>query len=154
MNLEGFLALNEDLGIYTDQYAQFDVRLIYSWARMLVNDEVGKFNKATNITFVDFLECLGLMAEAVQLPSAKFVADAGYENILQWYIDSERPEPEVDPSYEWGNKQTVPLHHKLEIFLDFMFRRLHYQVGFPESEILDMEAYTKRMKKLDHDMGA
>ena len=35
-----------------------------------------------------------------------------------------------------------------------MFRRLHYQVGFPESEILDMEAYTKRMKKLDHDMGA
>jgi hypothetical protein len=38
----------------------------------------------TALTFTDFLEALGRVADAKSLPTASDLDDAGYSNILQW----------------------------------------------------------------------
>jgi hypothetical protein len=40
----------------------------------------------TSLTFTDFLEALGRVADAKSLPTASDLADAGYSNILEWWV--------------------------------------------------------------------
>lgn len=40
----------------------------------------------TALTFTDFLEALGRVADMKALPTGMDLADAGYENILEWWV--------------------------------------------------------------------
>jgi hypothetical protein len=46
----------------------------------------------TCLTFVDFLEALGRVADAKSLPTASDLDAAGYPSILEWALDKERLE--------------------------------------------------------------
>lgn len=46
----------------------------------------------TTLSFTDFLEALGRVADAKSLPTASDLDAAGYGNVLEWAIDKERLE--------------------------------------------------------------
>jgi hypothetical protein len=46
----------------------------------------------TCLTFIDFLEALGRVADAKSLPTASDLDAAGYPSILEWALDKERLE--------------------------------------------------------------
>lgn len=83
-----------------------------------------------------------------------------YENILEWQKDKEQqvapndPEdaPEIfrsRPSARFGAQKTRPLHVKLEMLLELIFRRM---VGSDGGEY-SVDNMQRIVKKIDKDMG-
>jgi len=52
----------------------------------------GCWHRYTTLTFVDFLEALGRVADAKSLPTASDLDAAGYPSIFDWALDKERLE--------------------------------------------------------------
>lgn len=59
---------------------------------MFVVDEIKDYAKYTCLSFVDFLEALGRVADMKSLPSESDLAAANFETILDWAMEKERNE--------------------------------------------------------------
>ena len=79
------MKLVEAYELVDDDFALQHAMLCYVWSRMSTIDEIKDFAKFESLTFVDFLEALGLMADVKQLPLASDLSDADM-NSLQWAI--------------------------------------------------------------------
>lgn len=79
----------------------------------------------------------------------------GYENALQWKLAVDAGETQLQrrPSAGLEAPKTRPLWVKLEVMLDYVFRRLMYVPGEP-LDTFSMEGFYKKMKKIDHDLGS
>lgn len=56
-----------------------DSALAFLWSRMLTVDEIKDYNKYTSLTFIDFLEALGRVADMKSLPLESELEAAGGE---------------------------------------------------------------------------
>jgi hypothetical protein len=69
-----------------------DAVLSFLWARMYVIDEIKDYARYTCLSFTDFLEALGRVADMKALPSSSDLDMAGYDSILEWALDKDRME--------------------------------------------------------------
>ena len=83
LKVDGWMKLAEAYELVDDDFTLWQAVLAYVWSRMVTVDEVRDFQKFESLTFVDFLEALGLVAEMKHLPLASDLADAGMTT-LQW----------------------------------------------------------------------
>lgn len=71
---------------------------------MVVVDEIKDYQRYTSLTFTDFLEALGRVADMKSLPLDSDLDAAGYQNILEWAIEKERLEGATDKGQNRGNE--------------------------------------------------
>lgn len=82
---DGWMKMMEALELVDDDFTLQNAMLCYVWSRMATVDEVRDYSKFESLTFVDFLEALGLIADSKMLPMASDMAEAGI-NSLQWAL--------------------------------------------------------------------
>lgn len=82
---DGWMKMMEALELVDDDFTLQNAMLCYVWSRMLTVDEVKDYSKFESLTFVDFVEALGLIADSKMLPMASDMAEAGI-NSLQWAL--------------------------------------------------------------------
>lgn len=82
---DGWMKMMEALELVDDDFTLNNAMLCYVWSRMSTIDEVKDYSKFESLTFVDFLEALGLIADSKTLPMASDMAEAGI-NSLQWAL--------------------------------------------------------------------
>lgn len=174
-------------------------------------------HRYTSLSFIDFLEALGRVADAKSMPTASDLDAAGYPSILQWALDKERMEgasnsnnaasngnssaanaassaaaaagggsagglgppgsgvPTLDlpttaaaasggansslpeifrsrPSARFGAPKPRPLYAKLDLLLDLVFRRLHWDPAQPEVAF-SYDGLQRMIKKVDKELG-
>lgn len=96
LKLDGWLAFMTDARLIDSQFTLSDACLAFLWARMHVIDEIKDYGRYTALTFVDFLEALGRVADMKSLPTASDLDEARYSSILDWALDKERLEGAAD----------------------------------------------------------
>lgn len=160
----------------------------------------------TSLSFIDFLEALGRVADAKSMPTASDLDAAGYPSILEWALDKERmegasnssgpaaaaaasgstpaaptagtgpaegvpqlalPLPAAAPGLSGGSLPEIfkprlsarfgapkprPLYAKVDLLLDLIFRRLHWDPAQPEVPF-SYEGLQRMIKKIDKDLG-
>lgn len=166
----------------------------------------------TSLSFIDFLEALGRVADAKSMPTASDLDAAGYPSILEWALDKERMEgannsaaaassntataaatgstpaapgtgadapaeggvpplalsvaqaaapagggslPEIfrpRASARFGAPKPRPLYAKVDLLLDLIFRRLHWDPAQPEVAF-SYDGLLRLVKKIDKDLG-
>lgn len=162
----------------------------------------------TSLSFVDFLEALGRVADTKSMPTASDLDVAGYPSILEWALDKERMEgasnsaaaassntataaaatapgtgadapaeggvpplalpvaqaaapagggslPEIfrpRASARFGAPKPRPLYAKVDLLLDLIFRRLHWDPAQPEVAF-SYDGLLRMVKKIDKDLG-
>ena len=70
LKLDGWLQFMSDAHLVDSQFTLQDAGLAYLWSRMYTIDEIKDYTKYSCITFVDFLEALGRVADMKSLPSS------------------------------------------------------------------------------------
>ncbi|MEW5317782.1 MAG: hypothetical protein WDW38_009052 [Sanguina aurantia] len=163
LKLDGWLQLMNDAHFVDSEFTLQDATLAFLWARMFVVDEIKDYAKYTCLSFVDFLEALGRVADMKSLPSESDLAAGNFETILDWAMEKERNEGESadamaeifkprDSSAGCAAVKTRPLYVKMKQLLDLTFRRLYWDPSQPESSYNE-ENLLKMIKKVDKDMG-
>ncbi|PNH02617.1 hypothetical protein TSOC_011368, partial [Tetrabaena socialis] len=157
-----------------------DAQLAFLWARMYVIDEIKDYPRYTCLSFTDFLESIGRVADMKALPAASDLDLAGYDTILEWALDKERMEgggpdnktsggddsrsdrdrtvvssldifrPRASSGFQAAKSR--PLYVKVEMFLDLIFRRLFWDPSQPEIPF-NYDGLLKLIKKIDKDLG-
>jgi hypothetical protein len=79
------MKMMESYALVDDDFPLHQAVLCYVWSRMITIDEVKEYAKFESLTFVDFLEALGFVAEMKWLPLASDLA-AAEMNSLQWAL--------------------------------------------------------------------
>eukprot|EP00878_Enallax_costatus_P045018 GHUV01053851.1.p1 GENE.GHUV01053851.1~~GHUV01053851.1.p1 ORF type:complete len:472 (+),score=157.43 GHUV01053851.1:213-1628(+) len=92
VKLDGWLALMTDAKLIDSQFTLADANLAFLWARMYVIDEIKDYVRYTSLSFTDFLEALGRVADSKSLTTASDLDAAGYSSILEWALEKERME--------------------------------------------------------------
>ncbi|KAG2438847.1 hypothetical protein HXX76_005387 [Chlamydomonas incerta] len=176
LKLDGWQQFMNDATLVDSQFTLQDASLAYLWARMYTIDEIKDYARYTCLSFTDFLEALGRVADMKALPSASDLDLAGYDSVLEWALDKERMEGGPDKSGQGGDggdgggggatldifrprpsagftaPKTRPLYVKLEMFLDLLFRRLYWDPSQPEVPF-NYDGLLKLIKKIDKELG-
>lgn len=142
LGMEGFLNMLEAsnlLGTATG-FSKREAKLVMIWSKMSVVDEIRHRNRAITLTFVDFLEALGRVADWISMPKMEDL-DKFYDPELN---PAESPSllyefytkaPLVDQdrlrraSADYGKPRTRPLHVKLDQVIELMYYSLKAQFG-------------------------
>ena len=180
LKLDGWQQFMNDASLVDSQFTLQDASLAYLWARMYTIDEIKDYARYTCLSFTDFLEALGRVADMKALPAASDLDLAGYDSVLEWALDKERMEGGPDkggqgqggdggeggaggggatldifrprPSAGFSAPKTRPLYVKLEMFLDLVFRRLYWDPSQPEVPF-NYDGLLKLVKKIDKELG-
>eukprot|EP00892_Ulva_mutabilis_P009697 jgi/Ulvmu1/709/UM010_0081.1 len=154
---DGWMKMMEALELVDDDFTLNNAMLCYVWSRMATIDEVKDYAKFEAVTFVDFLEALGHIADTKTLPMASDMAEAGI-NSLQWAIAKSSGDtsaatfvPDIFKATEAAKAR--PLAAKLEILLDLMFRKICYDAADPSNTDWTTDRVTRVLKKQDKDLG-
>eukprot|EP00210_Caulerpa_lentillifera_P000601 g582.t1 len=151
VKLDGWLQLMEDTCLIDADFTLLDAQLCYLRSRMWVQDEIKDYAKYESLSFVDFLEALARSADLKLLPTRFELEASGYRDISKWMRDSSNEGILAKQDGRHGNSFT-PLYTKLEIFLDLVFRMLHYDPSETKSEF-SHETLLKMIKKKDKELG-
>jgi len=138
-------------------FAMRDARLCYIWSRMVVYDEIGDVARHESLTFVDFLEALGRVAELRALPSYDELERSGYGTSAFDYSQKARENVSLvmqrRPSVELGAPPTRPLHEKVNILLQYIFHELDFSPIYGQSYQLDLDRLMKMVQAKDAELG-
>ena len=96
-----------------------DSALAFLWSRMLTVDEIKDYNKYTSLTFIDFLEALGRVADMKSLPleselEAAGGSQAGGTGALEGLGRGEEGQGGCGELGENGQMDSLPLESRLE----------------------------------------
>lgn len=124
-------ALVKDCHLVSDDLTSREVRLSFWWSRMVVVDEVKQRMKFMTLSWTEFLEALGRMAEMMTLPSDEVCAMVGASNIVDYYIKFEvapaSVQTEIKRAIEKEEQEAGegwPLHHRFERLIKLLMGRL------------------------------
>jgi hypothetical protein len=112
VRMEGWLQLMNDAQLVDGQFTLQDSTLAYLWSRMQTVDEIKDYQKMISLSFIDFLEALGRVADMKSFPTSQDLEHAGYNDILEWAIDKERVEGSI--ASEGKPKETEVAAHAAE----------------------------------------
>lgn len=121
LKFDHFIALCEAAGFIDETFAIGQCNLAYCQSKMLVIDEVKDYARFESMTFIDFLEGLGRVADGRELPNKDELTAWGFSNTLEWRLARDVSGCGAYKSVEDNMKR--PLADKLEFALDLMFRR-------------------------------
>eukprot|EP00891_Asterochloris_glomerata_P005689 jgi/Astpho2/5689/fgenesh1_pg.00079_%23_100_t len=161
MRMDSWMALMESTKLFSLDFTPPQAQTCYMWARMSTVDELKDYTKHEALSFVDFLEAIGRVADMKPLPSRSELDEAGYDNVLAWATDKEAAVAagSSDPSASLfktrsnaAGADSRPLYATLEVLLDLMFRQLLFDPSMPSADF-SLEACLKLIKKQDKDMG-
>eukprot|EP00873_Tetraselmis_striata_P034657 jgi/Tetstr1/454921/TSEL_041784.t1 len=169
LKLDGWHKLMDDVNMCDGQFALQEATQCFMWSRMVVIDELKAgasapacdFARYECLTFIDFLEALGRVAEMKFLPAASDLKTAGYDNVLEWAIAKESGEDGGEGSTLFKPREscilhmpkTRPLYAKVDVLLDYIFRRLFYDPTQPEAQY-SKDATLRLVRKIDKEMGS
>lgn len=114
-----------------------------------MQDEVKDYARYESLSFVDFLEALARSADLKPLPTYSELTESGYHDISEWLRD---PATEGTLTRHSESESFTPLYTKLEVFLDLVFRMLHYDPAETKTEF-SHENIFKMIKKKDKELG-
>eukprot|EP00899_Mesostigma_viride_P012886 jgi/Mesvir1/21599/Mv04029-RA.1 len=112
-----------------DFFSHRDAKMVFMWSRMQVVDDLQDRRRNESLTFVDFLEALGRIADLRGLPTQEQVKASGFPDIYAFMYDNTarlehgRGGNRISASVDG----TDPLHMRLQVLLDFVFRALLYK---------------------------
>ena len=78
----GFVQFIEDTSLVSESFSIIETKLAFLWSRMQFSDEYKDALKVQSLTFVDFLEALGIIADRISLPTASELEQLGYASIV------------------------------------------------------------------------
>mmetsp|Transcript_7583 Transcript_7583/g.13044 ORF Transcript_7583/g.13044 Transcript_7583/m.13044 type:complete len:600 (+) Transcript_7583:255-2054(+) len=119
--------LKEPEGIHV-----LELRLCFTWSQMLVADEIKGLQTSTALSFIEFLELLGRVADVKDLVTKELLEENKMNNTLEVIEKNEalmlakKPKPPVIPKlasscmYDPAPKP-LPLNVRLRMLLDFIF---------------------------------
>ncbi|KAK3234806.1 hypothetical protein CYMTET_54954, partial [Cymbomonas tetramitiformis] len=125
--------------------SQHDIEIAFVMSRLWISDPVTHPVKNTTLSFVDFLEALGRIADIVSPPDAALLLREGfgeyshrptYDYFQALIYSSMDPLKQRDSAGAMTNTFTRPLHVKLQQVLEiiiYMQCRFHKREGNPES---------------------
>ena len=162
LRIDGWLKLIEDCDLLTINvfFTINQAKYAFMFGRMIVVDELKDENRWRQLTFVDFLDALGRVADAFCFPFPADLKRMGWDNMYE-YMEYASFTPEDDPaqrvfktrpSVNFSEPKTRPLKGKIEALLDLMFRRLDMEKDFPDYEYSEGQLL-KKLKKIDKDLG-
>jgi len=156
LDIGGWEIMADDLNLISDEFTLLDMRICYLYSRMLFKDEMKDYKKTIHLTFIDFLEALSRMADALSFPSMEDILTAGYESVMQWFLEfTGGPAPNgVKPipkraSFGLETPKQRPLHLKVDALLTIMYEKLNPDPKKP----VDIKAVTAALQQQDHKMG-
>ena len=177
MMYNGFVQFIEDTSLVSESFSMIETKLAFLWSRMQFSDEYRDALKVQSLTFVDFLEALGIIADRISLPTTNELERLGYASILEWHLDRDKEkltgEKEKDGEEEGegdedqggeaaerpkstgadDTEKTRPLAEEVADLLNLIFHRLYYKQGDDETMTLDMDELLKEVKKRDKELG-
>ena len=183
MMYNGFVQFIEDTSLVSESFSVIETKLAFLWSRMQFSDEYKDALKVQSLTFVDFLEALGIIADRISLPTANELEQLGYASILEWHLDRDKEQLAEEDREEQGGEEeggeeeneggeasgaserpkstgaddtekTRPLAEEVADLLNLVFHRLYYKQGDDETMTLDMDELLKEVKKRDKDLGS
>ncbi|XRB15637.1 flagellar associated protein [Pseudoscourfieldia marina] len=162
LRIEGWLQMIEQTNLLSINIA-FTInqaKYCFMFARMIVIDELKDEKRWRSLTFVDFLDALGRVADNFSFPFKDDLRRLGWNNIYEYmeyaaYTAEEDVAGKIFPSRTsagFSAPKTRPLKGKVEALLDLMFMRLAFNADDPNYEYSD--AYLlKLLRKQDKDLG-
>jgi len=145
MQMEGFILFCEQCALLGPKtgVSKREAKLIYAWSQMQVSDEIKKRQKLISLSFVDFLEALGRMAELISPPTEERLEEyfhatnpAGTLTPI-WEYFQECPEEDAEEtrraSTEFTAPKTRPLRVKIEGLLEMMVTQLKNNYGVKQA---------------------
>jgi hypothetical protein len=163
MKLDDWMLLFEDVKLVDDFFTIRDLKCCFVFARMTAIDEYAiRMNEY--ITFVDFLDALGRVAELVNLPVQRELERLGHANVLTYHevviVDGDDHRGPWRESTSFEKPKTRRLNLKTEMLLELIFRRLDqdknassdkaaegHDASFNAAKLL------KRLKAIDKNLG-
>ncbi|KAK3271794.1 hypothetical protein CYMTET_19879 [Cymbomonas tetramitiformis] len=154
--IDGWDWIAGETNVIDDDFTLPDMKNCYLYSRMAVIDEVNTA-KIYSLSFIDFLEAIGRLADCKFLPSGLEIYDAGFAHWFEWQqaVEANDPEKPTIPrraSAGWSEPKTRPLYEKVEAYLDILFRKLYYDPAKPDDEYT-YDACLSLMKKRDKNLG-
>ena len=158
LRIDGWLKLIEDCDLLTINvfFTINQAKYAFMFGRMIVVDELKDENRWRQLTFVDFLDALGRVADAFCFPFPADLKRMGWDNMYE-YMEYASFTPEDDPaqrvfktrpSVNFSEPKTRPLKGKIEALLDLMCRRLDMEKEFPDYEYSEGQL-RKKLKKIE-----
>eukprot|EP00854_Cymbomonas_tetramitiformis_P001251 gene1251-1829_t len=158
LHMDGWMELLDHTSLLDDQFTIQEGRLCYLWSRMMVAEEVLQFERYQAITFTDFLDALGRVADMKMIPTKDELKYAGYENYFDWQ-QAEKIQGEGNEiiprrkSAHIGADSARPLADKIAGLLDIIFRSLWFDPKNPEAPYTP-ENLLRHLRKIDKALGA
>lgn len=128
--IEEWQALCNDTKLVSGDLTMREVRLAFWHSRMIVVDEVKSRMKITTLSWLEFLEALGRIAEQMSLPTDEDLKSLRADDILAF--DEKLAAADADtqarlrrprPSADWGAPKTRALAVKLDRLIRLMLGR-------------------------------
>uniref|UniRef100_A0A7S0RU34 EF-hand domain-containing protein n=1 Tax=Pyramimonas obovata TaxID=1411642 RepID=A0A7S0RU34_9CHLO len=109
-----------------------EIRLSFIWSQMMVTDEIKGMGTYTALSFIEFMELLGRLADIKDLVTKELLEEHKMSSTLdviqknEALMISKKPKPPVIPKLAesdlWSDVPKVnPLHVRLHMLFDFMF---------------------------------
>ena len=162
LRIEGWLQMIEHTNLLSinNAFTINQAKYCFMFARMIVIDELKDEKRWRSLTFVDFLDALGRVADNFSFPFKDDLRRLGWNNIYEYmeyaaYTAEEDVAGKIFPSRTsagFSAPKTRPLKGKVEALLDLMFMRIAFNADDPNYEYSD--AYLlKLLRKQDKDLG-
>ena len=122
-------ALIKDCKLISDDLTSREVRLAFWWSRMVVVDEVKQRPKFMTLSWTEFLEALGRMAEMMTLPTEEDLQRVGAVNIVDFERKFEVAPTSVKEEIraeqeEREDSDSTPLHARLDRLCRLLLGRI------------------------------
>mmetsp|Transcript_30148 Transcript_30148/g.41742 ORF Transcript_30148/g.41742 Transcript_30148/m.41742 type:complete len:249 (+) Transcript_30148:2-748(+) len=158
--MDGWMELMENTGLIDESFTILEARLCFLWSRMKVVEEIMDYERYTALTFVDFLEALGRVADTKMIPTDEELTKAGYSNRYAWYLEDKQSPTESIPrrsSARLNGDSKRPLHKKIEGLLEIIFRCIWYDPAGKGQQSTDQEfeyeSLASTLVKVDKSLG-
>jgi len=130
--------------------------MAYLVSRMRVVDEVNDYERYMAITFIDFLDALGRIADMKMLPTKEELAGAGFETIFDWHKSGAVTDSSIivrRASSFPGIQSERALAEKVELLLEIIARAVYYDPKHSDSSY-SIENCIKLLQKIDKSLGS
>jgi len=159
LSMRGFLEFMDKAHLYDEMFGYQEARLAFLWSRMHSSDEAGDWAKYTSLTFTDFMEALGRIADIRMVPTDEELEELGWGgpgegSRFKWMLATENGEttriiPRRLSANGIGSTSHRLLADKLYGLIEMLCERLFYNPHLAEPFTKDR--LRKMMVKQDKD---
>ena len=146
-------AENQEQGGKEGGVREVELSLMFAWSQMAMVDELKDRESYTTMSFTEFLEALGRLADAKDLPTKEDLQAHGYKSALEAIADTERakfPKLQRRASSEFYNVQatrTRGLDQRLLMLFEHIFNMFAPDCGSIALDTYDKSKFLDALAK-------